>query len=49
MFAHSTGQTYDEKHAALRAAHTLHPHPERVCASVFNRSEFFDPRDGVQV
>lgn len=49
MFAHSTNQTYDEKYAALRAAHALHPHPERVCASVFNWSEFFDPRDGVQV
>jgi transposase len=40
----------DEKLRALRASHTLHPHPEAVRDPLFTSgSPFFDPRDLVQV
>ena len=40
----------DEKLRALRASHTLHPHPEGVRDPLFTSgSPFFDPRDLVQV
>jgi transposase len=39
----------DGKHAALQASRTLNPHPEAVSDSEFGSSEFFDPRDLVQV
>jgi len=34
---------------ALRAQGCLHPHPEKVTDEAFTTSEFFDPRDLVQV
>jgi transposase len=40
----------DEKLAALRQSHALHPHPDQVRDPLFSRgSPFFDPRDLVQV
>src|SRR3972149_6606270 len=39
----------DPKLEALRLQGCLHPHPERVTDPVFAASDFFDPRDGVQV
>jgi len=39
----------DPKAAALRAAGALHPHPERVTDTLFERAPFFDRRDRVQV
>jgi len=40
----------DEKLAALRQSHSLHPHPEQVRDPLFTTdSPFFDPRDLVQV
>jgi transposase len=40
----------DEKLRALRASHTLHPHPEGVCDPLFTGgSPFFDPCDLVLV
>jgi transposase len=39
----------DPKEEALRAARALNPRPEAVTASEFAASEFFDPRDLVQV
>ncbi len=39
----------DPKEEALRAARALNPHPETVADAVFADSEFFDPRDLVQV
>jgi hypothetical protein len=40
----------DEKLAALRQSHTLHPHPELVVDPLFVQGQpFFDPRDVVQV
>ena len=39
----------DPKIEALRKQGCLHPHPEKVTDEVFAASEFFDPRDLVQV
>jgi len=39
----------DPKHDALRGHGCAHPHPEKVRDGRFQRSEFFDPRDLVQV
>ena len=39
----------DPKRQALSRSGTLHPHPERITDTLFLDSEFFDPRDGVQV
>ena len=39
----------DPKEEALRAARALNPHPETVADPAFADSEFFDPRDLVQV
>ena len=39
----------DPKSNALRKLNCLHPHPEKVTDEVFAGSEFFDPRDLVQV
>jgi len=41
---------HDEKLAALRAAHAVHPHPEGVVDALFAGGRpFFDARDLVQV
>ncbi len=41
---------HDEKLAALRAAHAVHPHPEAVVDALFvGGRPFFDARDLVQV
>lgn len=39
----------DPKAEALRQRGTWHPHPERVRDEAFLGSDFFDPRDGLQV
>ena len=39
----------DPKADALREQGCLHPHPEKVTDEAFAASEFFDPRDLVQV
>lgn len=39
----------DPKADALRKQGCLHPHPERVTDEAFAASEFFDPRDLMQV
>ena len=39
----------DPKADALRQRGCLHPHPEKVTDGAFAASEFFDPRDLVQV
>ena len=39
----------DPKERHLRLRRALHPHPERVRDEAFLTSEFFDPRDQVQV
>ena len=39
----------DPKADALRQRGCLHPHPERVTDELFVSSEFFDPRDLLQV
>ena len=39
----------DPKEEALRAARALNPHPDAVADPTFASSEFFDPRDLVQV
>ncbi len=39
----------DPKLAALRERRTLNPRPERVTDELFARSDFFDPRDLLQV
>ena len=39
----------DPKADALREQGCLHPHPEKVTDEAFTASEFFDPRDLVQV
>jgi transposase len=39
----------DPKTDALREHGCLHPHPEKVTDEAFAASEFFDPRDLVQV
>ena len=40
---------HDAKRESLAASRTLNPHPETVGAGVFALSDFFDPRDLVQV
>jgi transposase len=42
-------KTSDPKVAALRETRTLHPRPEAVRDEDFSASEFFDPRDVLQV
>lgn len=42
-------QPPDSKADALRQHGALNPHPQRVVDPLFLRSEFFDPRDLVQV
>jgi transposase len=37
------------KQQALRAHGSLNPHPETVTSVLFQKSDFFDPRDVVQV
>jgi len=39
----------DPKVDALRQRGCLHPHPEKVSDELFRSSEFFDPRDLLQV
>ena len=39
----------DPKTQALRQRGCLHPHPEKVADPLFASSDFFDPRDLVQV
>ena len=39
----------DPKARFLASHGALHPHPERVRAPLFQGSDFFDPRDLVQV
>ena len=39
----------DPKHAELRKRGALHPWPEQVTDELFTTSEFFDPRDALQV
>ena len=39
----------DPKNDALRKQGCLHPHPEKVTDEAFAASEFFDPRDLLQV
>ncbi|MFQ5592295.1 MAG: helix-turn-helix domain-containing protein [Phycisphaerae bacterium] len=39
----------DPKADALGQRGCLHPHPEKVSDELFTRSEFFDPRDLLQV
>jgi len=39
----------DPKAEALAQRGCLHPHPERVSEELFTSSEFFDPRDLLQV
>jgi transposase len=45
----STGDDHDAKKRALARHGTLHPRPEDVTEDLFERDEFFDPRDAVQV
>jgi transposase len=42
-------QPLDSKGESLRQQGVLNPHPEKVAAPLFHGSEFFDPRDLVQV
>ncbi len=42
-------QKPDPKMESLRQQGCLHPHPEKVTDEVFASSEFFDPRDLLQV
>jgi transposase len=44
-----TGPAEDPKVTALRTARCLNPHPEAVTDDRFSASDFFDPRDAVQV
>jgi transposase len=44
-----TDASIDGKLQALRDAGSLNPHPEKVIDPLFQDSEFFDPRDLVQV
>ncbi len=39
----------DPKANALRQRRCLHPHPEKVSDELFTSTEFFDPRDLLQV
>jgi transposase len=41
--------TPDPKQGALAPHGSLHPHPESVRDALFQESDFFDPRDQVQV
>lgn len=43
------GNKPDPKAEALRESRTLNPHPEAVTDEAFTGSDFFDPRDLVQV
>ena len=38
-----------DKIERLRASRTLNPHPEKITDPLFQHSEFFDPRDLLQV
>ena len=42
-------QPLDSKGESLRQQGVLNPHPEKVADPLFHGSEFFDPRDLVQV
>ena len=42
-------QPLDSKGESLRQQGVLNPHPKKVADPLFRRSEFFDPRDLVQV
>ena len=42
-------QPLDSKGESLRQQGVLNPHPQKVADPLFLRSEFFDPRDLVQV
>ena len=42
-------QPLDSKAESLRQQGVLNPHPEKVADPLFHDSEFFDPRDLVQV
>ncbi len=42
-------QPLDSKGESLRQQGVLNPHPEKVADPLFHDSEFFDPRDLVQV
>jgi hypothetical protein len=42
-------QPLDSKGESLRQQGVLNPHPEKVADPLFQGSEFFDPRDLVQV
>src|SRR5262245_13512519 len=42
-------QPPDSKGESLRQQGVLNPHPQKVADPLFRRSEFFDPRDLVQV
>jgi transposase len=42
-------RTVDAKASVLGQHGALHPHPEQVRDELFERNEFFDPRDLVQV
>jgi hypothetical protein len=44
-----TAPVDNPKVTALRAARCLNPHPEAVTDDRFSASDFFDPRDAVQV
>ncbi len=46
---HDKKPNHDPKAAALRRKGCLHPHPEHVRDPLFLYSDFFDPRDLVQV
>lgn len=39
----------DPKQAALKTHGTLHPRPEQITDELFQDSDFFDPRDMIQV
>jgi transposase len=49
MARRSRARTEDAKTTALRAAGTLHPHPEAVRDDAFAAHDFFDRRDRLQV
>lgn len=44
-----TARGEDPKVTALRESRCLHPHPDQVTDERFTSSDFFDPRDAVQV
>lgn len=47
--ANTPNRAVDAKAGVLGQHGALHPHPEQVQDEVFQRNEFFDPRDLVQV